>query len=250
HARKEKELGKDYILLPLWTADPPFPQEPKSSHDAGFKPSNDVRKKVNEVPRQENKCKDQEEKDIVNNTNRVNAVSSTINAASNGVNVIGRKSSIELLDDPDMPELKDISIFEDSNEDVFGAEADLNNLETTFQVSLIPITRIHKDHPFQQVIGDLHSAPQTRRMNKLDKKGIVIRNKARLVAQGHIQEEGINYDEVFVPVASIEAIRLFLAHASFKDFVVYQMDVKSAFLYRNIKEEVYVCQPSGFEDPD
>nr|GFC12755.1 retrovirus-related Pol polyprotein from transposon TNT 1-94 [Tanacetum cinerariifolium] len=155
----------DYILLPLWTVDPPFPQEPKSSHDAGFKPSNDVRNKVNEIPRQKNKCKDQEEKDIVNSTNRVNAVSSTINAASNGVNVIGRKSSIELLDDPDMPELKDICIFKDSNEDVFGAEDDLNNLESTFQVSLILITRIHKDHPFQQVIGDLHSAPQTRRMS-------------------------------------------------------------------------------------
>ncbi|GJX39104.1 putative ribonuclease H-like domain-containing protein [Tanacetum coccineum] len=82
------------------------------------------------------------------------------------------------------------------------------------------------------------------------KVGIVIRNKARLVAQGYTQEEGIDYDEVFAPVARIEAIRLFLAYASFKDFVVYQMDVKSAFLYRKIEEEVYVCQPPGFEDPD
>ncbi|GJZ19486.1 putative ribonuclease H-like domain-containing protein, partial [Tanacetum coccineum] len=64
------------------------------------------------------------------------------------------------------------------------------------------------------------------------------------------QEEGIDYDEVFAPVARIEEIRLFLAYASFKDFVVYQMDVKSAFLYGKIKEEVYVCQPPGFEDPD
>ncbi|GJZ29900.1 putative ribonuclease H-like domain-containing protein [Tanacetum coccineum] len=67
---------------------------------------------------------------------------------------------------------------------------------------------------------------------------------------GHTQEEGIDYDEVFAPVARIEAIRLFLAYASFKDFVVYQMDVKSVFLYGNIEEEVYVCQPPGFEDPD
>ncbi|GJX40943.1 putative ribonuclease H-like domain-containing protein [Tanacetum coccineum] len=80
--------------------------------------------------------------------------------------------------------------------------------------------------------------------------GIVIRNKARLVAQGYTQEERIDYDEVFAPVARIEAIRLFLAYASFKDFVVYQMDVKSAFLYGNIEEEVYVCQPLGFEDPE
>ncbi|GJU80397.1 putative ribonuclease H-like domain-containing protein [Tanacetum coccineum] len=86
--------------------------------------------------------------------------------------------------------------------------------------------------------------------NKKDERGIVIRNKARLVAQGHTQEEGIDYDEVFAPVARIEAIRLFLAYASYMGFMVYQMDVKSAFLYGQIEEEVYVCQPLGFEDPD
>nr|GEX31133.1 copia protein [Tanacetum cinerariifolium] len=86
--------------------------------------------------------------------------------------------------------------------------------------------------------------------NKKDERGIVIRNKARLVAKGYIQEEGIDCDEVFAPVARIEAIRLFLAYALFKDFVVYQMGVKSAFLYGKIKEEVYVCQPPGFEDPE
>nr|GEY23892.1 putative ribonuclease H-like domain-containing protein [Tanacetum cinerariifolium] len=86
--------------------------------------------------------------------------------------------------------------------------------------------------------------------NKLDERGIVKRNKARLVAQGYTQEECINYDEVFAPVARIEAIRLFLAYASFKDFVVYQMDVKSAFLYGKIKEEVYIFQPPRIEDPD
>ncbi|GKC11113.1 putative ribonuclease H-like domain-containing protein [Tanacetum coccineum] len=73
--------------------------------------------------------------------------------------------------------------------------------------------------------------------NKKYERGIVIRNKARLVAQGYTQEVGIDYDEVFAPVARIEAIRLFLAYASFKDFVVYQMDVKSEFLYGNIEEE-------------
>ncbi|GJV12589.1 ribonuclease H-like domain-containing protein [Tanacetum coccineum] len=86
--------------------------------------------------------------------------------------------------------------------------------------------------------------------NKKDERGIVVRNKARLVAQGHTQEEGIDYDEVFAPVARIEAIRIFLAYASFMGFTVYQMDVKSAFLYGQIEEEVYVCQPPGFEDPD
>ncbi|GJX07084.1 putative ribonuclease H-like domain-containing protein [Tanacetum coccineum] len=85
--------------------------------------------------------------------------------------------------------------------------------------------------------------------NKRDKRSIVVKNKARLVAQGHRQEEGIDYDEVFAPVARIEAIRLFLAFASYMGFLVYQMDVKSAFLYGTTEEEVYVHQPPGFVDP-
>ncbi|GJS26517.1 putative ribonuclease H-like domain-containing protein [Tanacetum coccineum] len=84
--------------------------------------------------------------------------------------------------------------------------------------------------------------------NKKDERGVVVRNKARLVAQGHRQEEGIDYDEVFAPVARIEAIRIFLAFASYMGFIVYQ-DVKSAFLYGKIDEEVYVSQPPGFIDP-
>ncbi|GKF16457.1 putative ribonuclease H-like domain-containing protein, partial [Tanacetum coccineum] len=79
---------------------------------------------------------------------------------------------------------------------------------------------------------------------------IVIRNKARLVAQGYRQEEGIDYEEFFAPVARIKAIRLFLAYASFIGFPVFQMDVKSAFLYGTIEEEGYVTQPPGFKDPD
>ncbi|GKB77180.1 putative ribonuclease H-like domain-containing protein [Tanacetum coccineum] len=84
--------------------------------------------------------------------------------------------------------------------------------------------------------------------NKRDERSIVVKNKARLVAQGFRQEEGIDYDEVFAPVARIEAIRLFLAFASYMGFTVYQMDVKSAFLYGTIEEEVYVHQPPGFVD--
>nr|GEY33985.1 hypothetical protein [Tanacetum cinerariifolium] len=78
--------------------------------------------------------------------------------------------------------------------------------------------------------------------NKKDERGIVIRNNAKLVAQGYTQEEGIDYEDVFTPVARIEAIRLFLAYASFMGFIVYQIDVKSAFLYGTIDEEVYVMQ--------
>ncbi|GKA70410.1 putative ribonuclease H-like domain-containing protein [Tanacetum coccineum] len=301
-ARKETEPVNDYILLQLWTADPPFSQGPKSSQDDRPKSLSDDGKKVDENPRKECECNDQEKEDNVNSTKNVNATS------TNEVNVVGGKTNIELPDDPNMPALEDCSIFNLSRDDEdVGAEADMNNLDTTIQVSPIPTTRIHKYHPLDQVIGDLQSATQTRRMsknleeqepkkviyalkdpswieamqeellqfklqevwtlvdlpngkraidtkwvfrNKKDERGIVIRNKARLVAQGNIQEEEIDYDKVFVPVARIKAIKLFLAYASFKDFVVYEMDVKSAFLYGKIKEEVYVCQPPGFEDLD
>ncbi|GJS95613.1 retrovirus-related pol polyprotein from transposon TNT 1-94 [Tanacetum coccineum] len=185
----------------------------KSSHDDRSKPLSDDGKKVNEDPRKD-------------------------------INAVGGKKSFELPDDPNMPALEDYSIFDfirNDEDDV--VVADMNNLVTTIQVSPIPTTRIHKDHPLDQVIGDLQSTTQTRNMLKNLKEH-------RLVAQGYTQEEGIDYDEVFAPVARIEAIRLFLAYASFKDFMVYQMDVKSAFLNGKIEEEVYVCQPPGFEDPD
>ncbi|GKB83863.1 putative ribonuclease H-like domain-containing protein [Tanacetum coccineum] len=242
----------------LTTADLPYSQDLKSSYDDGSKPSSDDEKKVDEDPRKDSECKDQEKEDNVNNTNNVNTVS------TNEVNVIGEKTSIELPFDPNMLALEDDSIFDFSRDDEDdGAVADMNSLDITIQVSPNPTTRIHKNHPLDQVIGDLQSATQTRNMlknleehgknlkrNKKDERGIVIRNKVILVAQGYTQKEGIDCDEVFALVARYEAISLFLAYALFKDFVVYQMDVKSAFLYGKIEEEVYVCQPPGFEDPD
>nr|GFB13361.1 hypothetical protein [Tanacetum cinerariifolium] len=149
-----------------------------------------------------------------------------------------------------------------------GVEADVTNMETNIIASPTPILRIHKDHPKSQIIGHVDTPIQTRNKskevgeqrvrpigtkwvlkNKKDERGIVIRNKARLVAQGHTQEEGIDYDEVFAPVSRIEAIRIFLAYALFMGFTIYQMDVKSTFLYGTIDEEVYVMQSPGFQDP-
>nr|GEY11010.1 retrovirus-related Pol polyprotein from transposon TNT 1-94 [Tanacetum cinerariifolium] len=180
------------------------------------------------------------------------------------------KISIKLPDDINMPKLEDISVFKDSNGDVFGVEADLNNLESTFQIEPKKVIQALKDPSWieatqeqllqfkLQEVWTLVDLLYGKRVigskwvfrNKLDERGIVIRNKARLVAQGHTQEEVRDYDELFASVARIEEIRLFIAYASFKDFVVYQMDVKSAFLYGKIEKRVYVYQPLGFEDPD
>ncbi|GKA52873.1 putative ribonuclease H-like domain-containing protein [Tanacetum coccineum] len=219
-ARKETEPVKYYILLPLWTANLPFSQDPKSSHDDRSKTSSNDEKKVDEDLRNDSEYKDQEKEDNVNNTNNVNA------ASTNEVNAVGGKTSIELPFDPNMPALEDYNIldFSRDNEDD-DAMADMKNLDTKIQVSPNLTTRIHKDHPLDQVIRDLESATHTRKLSK------------------NLEEHGKNPKR-------IEAIRLFLAYASFKDFVVYQMDVKSAFLYGKIEEEVYVCQPPGFEDPD
>jgi hypothetical protein len=86
--------------------------------------------------------------------------------------------------------------------------------------------------------------------NRLDEDGNVTRNKARLVAKGYCQQEGIDYDETFAPVARLEAIRIFLAYAAHCNFKVFQMDVKSAFLNGELEEEVYVEQPPGFENAE
>nr|GEY97997.1 retrovirus-related Pol polyprotein from transposon TNT 1-94 [Tanacetum cinerariifolium] len=85
---------------------------------------------------------------------------------------------------------------------------------------------------------------------KLDELEGILKNKVRLVARGYRQEEGINFEESFAPVARLEAIRIFLAYVAHKNMVIYQMDVKTAFLNGNSKEEVYVSQPNGFVDQD
>ncbi|GJW01632.1 putative ribonuclease H-like domain-containing protein [Tanacetum coccineum] len=248
-----------------------------------------------------------------NDESNVNTASSGLNTGGIRINTIG--SSVNTATSKDMvgPSHSLEATHDKSLHDADNTEADLGNILDSYTVPTTPHTRIHLNHPLTNVIGDILSPVQTRRMkelafeqgflsavyeakshedlhtclfscflsqeepkriskaladpaciyqkviellvqngfleNKKDERGIVIRNKARLVTQGHTQEEGIDHDEVFAPVARIEAIRLFLAYASFMGFMVYQMDVKNAFLYGQIEEEVYVCQPPGFEDP-
>ena len=109
-----------------------------------------------------------------------------------------------------------------------------------------------------QKVWKLVPRPQNRKVidtrwvfrNKLDEEGTVIKNKARLVAKGFSQAEGIDYDETFAPIARLEAIKMFLTFVAHSNFKVYEMDVKSAFLNVELDEEVYVEQPTGFEDPE
>ncbi|GJY34160.1 putative ribonuclease H-like domain-containing protein [Tanacetum coccineum] len=279
-AEKKTEPEQEYILIPFCTTNPLISQGPKDSEeDSGMKPT-----EVDVIGASD---KDGEDDQATKNTAGPSftndAPSLPVNAARTSKEHLFEqfspfKNAFTLPDVPNVFSINDIGIFGNAydDEDV-GAEADLNNLETTTNVSLIPTTRIDKDHPKDQIIRDFNSAIQTRRMNKNSdehamilvdlpngkraigtkwvfrnkkhERGIVVGNKARLVVQGYTQEEGIDYDEVFAPVARIEAIKLFLAYTSFMGFIVYQMDVKSSFLYGTIEKEVYVCQPPGFEDP-
>nr|GEY83909.1 retrovirus-related Pol polyprotein from transposon TNT 1-94 [Tanacetum cinerariifolium] len=179
---------------------------------------------------------------LTNITNTSSVAGPSNSAVSPTLGLDGKSSYVDLSqypDDPDMPALEDIT-YSDDEEDV--ALKDPSWIEA-MQEELLQF-KMHK----VWVLVDLPKGKRAIGLkwvfrNKKDEIGIVIRNKARLVAQGHTQEKGIDYKEVFTPVAKIEAISLY-------GFMVYQMDVKSAFLYGTIEEEVYVCQPLGFEDPD
>nr|GEU67976.1 hypothetical protein [Tanacetum cinerariifolium] len=298
--------NKDYILLPLWTQDPPFSSSSKDFPGVGFKPSGEEEKKDikdrgnedSEVPSTEEPRVNQENDVNVNNTNNINTVSPTDNADGIEDNAVNENIVYGCVDDLNMPDLEEISRFNDAENDDSGA--DRNNLDIYFQVSLIPTTRIHKDYPFNQVIGDLQSATQTRQMTKnLEEYGFVSTTLKQRTSHKDLQncllvcflsqEEPKNVVQALKDPSWIEAtqeellqfklqevwtlvelpnrkraigtkwvfrnkkderVRLFLAYALFKDFVVYHMNVKSDFLYGKIKEEVYVCQPPGFEDLD
>ncbi|GKA14295.1 putative ribonuclease H-like domain-containing protein [Tanacetum coccineum] len=225
--------NQEYILLPLLTSDPSLSKSSKDSPNAGFKPSGEEEKmdakhpenEDNEVPNTEEPRVNQEQDESINSTNNINTI-----------------------------------VYSDDDEEV-GAEADMNNLAITVPVSPIPTTRLHKDYPFEQIIRDIHLAPQTRKMTKsVTEHGLFSSEQQRINHKdfqnclfacflSQIEPKKVYRNKKDDKVARIKAIRLFLAYASFMNFIVYQMDIKSAFLYGIIEEEVYVCQPPGFEDP-
>ncbi|GJU80353.1 putative ribonuclease H-like domain-containing protein, partial [Tanacetum coccineum] len=152
------------------------------------------------------------------------------------------QDGLEIPDIEDTYDNPNDGIFTNASYDDEGVVADFTNLETIVNIQKVWIL-VDLPHG-KKAIGTKWVY-----RNKKDERGVVVRNNARLVAQGHRQEEGIDYDEVLALVARIEAIMIFLTFASYMGFIVYQMDIKSAFLYGTIDEEVYVFQPSGFVDP-
>nr|GFA49318.1 uncharacterized mitochondrial protein AtMg00810-like [Tanacetum cinerariifolium] len=250
---KEAESVQQYVLRPLWSSNSKDPQniisaffevkEPES--EVHVSPSSsDKTKKHDGKTKREAKGNGPVEFTLItavwpNSTNSTNSFSAAgpFNTTISPTFEICRKSSFMDLsqypDDPNMPELEDITYLDDE-EDV-GAEADFSNLESSISVSHIPTTRVHKDHPITQIIGDLSSAPQTeydqdepkRVLQALKDPSWIEAMQEELLQlkmqKGHTQEEGIDYEEVFALVARIEAIWLFLAYASFMGFMVYKM---------------------------
>ncbi|GKE49274.1 hypothetical protein Tco_1480532 [Tanacetum coccineum] len=171
-ARKKIVPDQEYILLPLLTSDPSLFKSSKDSPDAGFKPSREEENmdaehpenKGNEVPNTEEPRVNQEQDESINSTNNINTVSSTINTASIEDNDVDENIVYGCIGDLNMPNLEEIVYSDDDEEG--GTKADMNNLATTVLVSLIPTTRVHKDHLLEQIIRDIHSAPQTRKMTQ------------------------------------------------------------------------------------
>nr|GEY21120.1 copia protein [Tanacetum cinerariifolium] len=203
YSRKEA-ISKDYIVMPIW--------KDVSYFDS---PSNDVE----DGPHNEDDDKDKSEDH--SSPKEVNTAEQHVNIASLEVNT-GASNPLEATH---------VKFFNDRD----AKEVDLGNIPSLYGIPTTSHTRIHKDHLIKNVIGYWNKMGLQK-----DERGIVIRNKERLVAQGYRQEEGIDYEEIFTHVARIKAIILFLAYASFMGFLVYQMDVKSAFLYGTIEEEIYV----------
>nr|GEV87943.1 uncharacterized mitochondrial protein AtMg00810-like [Tanacetum cinerariifolium] len=242
NSKMEADHAQEYYVLPVWSS---YTSTVKSSKakNGDEKLNEDIDSKTNEEP------VDQEDQAFLEKLERLKRQEKVAHDAAETL-----RKSLE-----DIYKVSRNGIFTSASYDDEGAVANFTNLESTTNVNPIPTSKIHSIHPTTQILRDPTSAVQTRikvnkssgayafkeirtkwvYRNKKDEKGVVVRNKARLVAQGHRQKEGIYYDELFAHVARIEAIKIFLAFASYMGFIVYQIDVKSAFLYDTINEEVF-----------
>ncbi|GKA21691.1 putative ribonuclease H-like domain-containing protein, partial [Tanacetum coccineum] len=263
---QKEEISQDCIVMPSWK-DTSYFDSP--SKDVGNGEPNSAaydQKQVIDGPDNRNDEKDKSKDD--SSPNEVNTVGQHVNTA--GLEVNTSRFKLNNVDpsvntassyDPDSPkdifkmgashtlEATHVEFFSDKDE----PEVDLGNILNSYTVPTTLNIRIHKDHPIKNVIGFLNIEPTSIAKALSDSSWVEAMQEIFLqfkLQQGHKQEEGINYEEVFAPVARIKAIRLFLAYASFIGFLIYQMDVKSAFLFGTIEEEVYVTQPPGYKDPD
>ncbi|GJX90917.1 retrovirus-related pol polyprotein from transposon TNT 1-94 [Tanacetum coccineum] len=191
------------------------------------------------------------------------------------VNSAGTPSSTTIDQDAPFPNNPFAPVDNDPFVNVFAPEpsseasssGDVSSLESTqFTQPRHHLEKWSKDHPLDNVIGNPYRPVSTRKQlgtdafwclfnswiykDKLDEYDDVLKNKTRLVAKGYRQEEGIDFEESFAPVARIKAIRIFIANVASKNMIIYQMDVKIAFPNGELKEEVYVSQLEGFVDPD
>ncbi|GJS62562.1 putative ribonuclease H-like domain-containing protein [Tanacetum coccineum] len=273
---QKEEISQDCIVMPIWKDASYFDSLSKDVGNGEPNPAANDQKQVEDGPHNKTDEKDKSKDD--SSSKEANVAGQHVNTASPEVN-IGRfklnivdpsvdiASSYELDSPKDMFKLGASHTLETTHVEFFSdedePEVDLGNITNSYTVPTTPNTRIHKDHTIKNVIEDVKSSIQTRRItkstskqgflsveellqfklqqvwklvdlpnrkraigtkwvyrNKKDERGIMIRNKARLVAHGHRQEEGIYYGEVFAPVAGIEAIRLFLVYASFMGFLV------------------------------
>nr|GEW16938.1 hypothetical protein [Tanacetum cinerariifolium] len=224
--------SQDYILMPLW--------KDNSLFDSSFQ-ALDGHIKDKHGPSQASESDNQERPNAETSTKIVNTTR-PVNTAT--------PTYADYPNDPFMPDLEDVGIFDDAyDERDEGVYADYNNLETVISVSPIPSTKIHKDHPKEHIIIEVNSAVQTRKMAKQNEAGLIsFINKQR--RGNHKDFQNCLFACFLSQMEPKKAIRLFLAYASFMDFTVYQMDMKSVFLYGAIEEEVYVSQPSGLVDPE
>ncbi|GKB14320.1 putative ribonuclease H-like domain-containing protein, partial [Tanacetum coccineum] len=252
NSEMEAEPAQDYFVLPIWPSYTSTVKSSKAKNECE-KPNKDTSLKTNEEP------VDQEDQAYMEELERLKRQEKEANDAAEALRKDFAQDAEDLLLQAGAARATSTNTVNNVSTPVSTASpsvADFTNLKTTVNVSPIPTSRIYYIHPTTQILRDPKSAVQTR-SKKIsealeDESWIDAMQEEPLqfkIQKGYRQEEGIDYDEVFAPMARIEAIRIFFAFASCMGFIVYQMDVKSAFLYGTIDREVYVSQPPGFVDP-